>query len=794
MLDTMKTKLLWIVACCTTGLSTGANAQEFIRTAVPKAIYKSTATDLLINQQKVADAYRDLNEVYTLDFTDARTKSLSQGLTQDAAKVVSKGEFVDYANEQAIHDLLALRPEVLTVKLPFKGEILVVDLVQADLFGENFLVNSNNPEMVTGVKTGLYYQGTIRGENAVVGFSFFEDEFNALISTDRVADRIIETGRMEDHGRTHIIYSDDDLLVDVHYSCGSEALNQYNEAVEELAKEDHKQQAIEKATYKCVTYFWETSYNMYQSKGTTQAVTNYMTSLFNNFQLLYNNEQIGSKLNQLYIWTTADSYNNSLDTYSANRSNFGANLATLFSTTGGGGVAWLDVVCGSNEYYKHGFCGSVGSSFSNVPNYSWPVNVSTHEVGHNLGSPHTHACSWSGGAIDGCGPTAGYSEGCTAALPSNGGTIMSYCHLVNNVGINLSLGFGTQPGNLIRSRVNSCITLTCDETGNTGGGGTCATAYEPNETQAAAIAITAGTTISAAVSTSTDIDYYKITTSGNTNNTFTLTGPAGVDFDMVIYNSAGTQIGAGTGSTASETVTLNNQAAGTYAIKVFGYNGANSATCYTLNATTVANTTCATAYEPNESLAAAATIPLSTTISGAISSSTDNDYYKVSVTTAGTHAFNLVGPAGVDYDMTIFNSAGTQIGAGTGTTATESVSLSGLAVGTYSIRVFGYNGANSTSCYTLNVARTGASFSGEEAFTAEYTLWPNPATEKLTVESSRPNDAMTLEILDINGQRLSSHQTGGTTTLDVAQLSAGVYFIRITSMGSAITQLKFIKQ
>ena len=85
-------------------------------------------------------------------------------------------------------------------------------------------------------------------------------------------------------------------------------------------------------------------------------------------------------------------------------------------------------------------------------------------MGHNLGSPHTHNCSWTGGAIDGCGPAAGYSEGCNAPLPSQGqGTIMSYCHLVPSVGIGFTYGFGPQPGNLIRSRVNNASCLnTCE--------------------------------------------------------------------------------------------------------------------------------------------------------------------------------------------------------------------------------------------------------------------------------------------------------------------------------------------
>jgi hypothetical protein len=90
----------------------------------------------------------------------------------------------------------------------------------------------------------------------------------------------------------------------------------------------------------------------------------------------------------------------------------------------------------------------------------------THELGHNLGSPHTHACAWNGNntAIDGCGPASGNDEGCTGPLPTTTkGTIMSYCHLVNSVGISFANGFGPQPGDLIRQTIDSkaCMSGDC---------------------------------------------------------------------------------------------------------------------------------------------------------------------------------------------------------------------------------------------------------------------------------------------------------------------------------------------
>jgi photosystem II stability/assembly factor-like uncharacterized protein len=123
------------------------------------------------------------------------------------------------------------------------------------------------------------------------------------------------------------------------------------------------------------------------------------------------------------------------------------------------------------------------------------------------------------------------------------------------------------------------------------GGGTgtgCTTAFEPNETQAAAKTIAAGVANAAAITTAADVDYFKVVTTTTGNITFDLNGPAGLDYDLYIYNSAGTQIGAGESAVAIEKVVLTNQPADSYSIRVIGYAGAFSTTCYTIKAT-VAN-------------------------------------------------------------------------------------------------------------------------------------------------------------------------------------------------------------
>jgi hypothetical protein len=362
-----------------------------------------------------------------------------------------------------------------------------------------------------------------------------------------------------------------------------------------------------------------------------------------------------------------------------------------------------------------------------------------------------------------------------------GGTLYNY-RVQTNCGANGNSGFATAQFTTLVASV-------------------CGTAFEPNETQASAAAIISGVTNSAAITTATDNDYYKITTTATSNIVYNLVGPSGVDYDMTIFNSAGTQIGAGAGATSTETVTLNNQVAGTYFIRIFSFNGASSATCYTIKATaTAVYASCQSALDAgtNGTRPGAAVIPYNTNVTGLINPSADIDHYKFTITTAGTITITLTNlPA--DYDLKLLNSAGTQVASSANSSTTAETITYTAAAGIYYAQVFGYNNANNaTACYTLRV-QLGTATKQEDLLLTNSKpvlhVFPNPALSLLLVDIKGTSSLnSTLKVIDAKGVVVMQQRIfKNPQPIDVSKLAPGFYSIQYYNGATVMTE-KFIKQ
>lgn len=355
-------------------------------------------------------------------------------------------------NQSTVQQLETQKPNFCTITIPVSSQkSITLELIPIQIFAPNFrVIDSKN--QVVNINKGIYYKGIIQGDkNSVVSIGIANGEISGVISNDE-GNFII--GKL-DKSSEYIYYNDKDLILKSGFICGVED----NDLMKPLINENKANSTTNNVACSAVDIYVEADNAIYTAQGSNMTTaSNFVNALFGQVAVLYNNENITIQISELKIWNTADPYisatttSNMLNAFGTQVGNtFNGDLAHLISGRSlGGGVAWLDVLCSKGT----GISANINSTVVNVPTYSWNVEVVTHEMGHNFGSPHTQSCSWVGGAIDNCYTTEG---GCPAGpAPVNGGTIMSYCHLTG-YGINFNHGFGTQPGDLIRNRTQSCF-------------------------------------------------------------------------------------------------------------------------------------------------------------------------------------------------------------------------------------------------------------------------------------------------------------------------------------------------
>ncbi len=357
---------------------------------------------------------------------------------------------------KALEALLHTNANSIELSIPsLERNNLQLQLVEVRF--DDLIIKTSDSKKNFKYKAGKHFRGIIKGEtSSIVALSFFENDVMGFISSPRSNGNIV-IGKMQDNSNDYILYEDNQLMQKLKMQCATPD-NGVQYSKEELQFGENN-----RALTDCVRMFFEVDNNIFVQKGGTTQTVNYVTGLYNQVAALYLAESIKTTVSEIFVWSTTSPYTGTtssamLSQFEAQKNGFNGNIAMLLSYGASGGIAYVNTLCNSISDYRMGFS-SITSSYLNVPTYSWSIEVVTHEFGHILGSQHTHACAWNGNntAIDGCYTTEG---GCpNPGLPSGGGTVMSYCHLTG-AGINFANGFGTQPGNLIRSKVTNATCLT----------------------------------------------------------------------------------------------------------------------------------------------------------------------------------------------------------------------------------------------------------------------------------------------------------------------------------------------
>lgn len=388
--------------------------------------------------------------------SDIISKDLSSGFVfQPNAAAFEKLYHAEVINERVIVHLN-------------EEENLTLLLERRNLFSEDFLLRGMTSEGRVDLQAdlGKHYRGTVHGvPGSWVAFSIYRDQVSALISMPKKG--TFSLGQLRNplqDGFSHIVYNVNQVRNAPTFHCHTgewqkKFLEPYNP---ELKVSDE-------ADCKAVRLYAEFDYYTYNNRfnANLDDANAYATFLLNMTVAIFEQDDIRLIVSEVFLWTVPDSYTrdnagDALREFTDDYENdFNGDIGALIATVpnGNGGLAWLNVLCREyNEAFSFG-----RTSYSNtstwlrqIPAYSWDVNVLTHEIGHNLGSPHTHNCFWNGNntKIDDCAGEFSEDfrdERCDPGTLPNAGTIMSYCHL--NVGVDFSIGFHPQPAELMRNRI-----------------------------------------------------------------------------------------------------------------------------------------------------------------------------------------------------------------------------------------------------------------------------------------------------------------------------------------------------
>ncbi len=415
--------------------------------------------------------------------------------------------------------------------------------------------------------------------------------------------------------------------------------------------------------------------------------------------------------------------------------------------------------------------------FGTLPNSStsYPYNLgrtATHEVGHWLNLRHIWGDANCGDDLVSDTPTQQTSNGGCPAFPHvtcsngpNGDMSMNYMDYTNDACMYMfSAGQ--------KARMQAVLVA---------GGARASLATSNGCTPGTVVSCAAPTNVSAGSLTATGATIGWTAASGASNYSLDYRISGATTWTTLTVTGVSQALTGLTASTSYE-----------YRVKTNCSTSASGYTTIATFATSGTTTTCSDPYESNNTLATASAAAVNTPIQALISSSTDNDYFSFSNSASQPNIrvtlTNI--PTGKDYDLRLYNSAGTNVKSSlsSGVTA-EKILYNAAPVGTYKVRVYPYLGSSTTACYTLTINIGNTTFTreidGSDTPFEEVKITPNPVADVLNIEWHAEADApATIRLFDLTGRemkRIEKQMSKEITTvqMDVRNVQNGMYIVTL---------------
>jgi hypothetical protein len=295
-----------------------------------------------------------------------------------------------------------------------------------------------------------FFKGTIKGDkNSFVYLAVFEHYTTGFIektTANNVVERfVVAPVSIEKNSNQLMVVTKEDAKSRP-FLCQTESLPSYDfdvyKSFQQAAEhQKNSEKSLNSKTLVCQLAIDCDNELFKAHQSNVSRAVNYVLTVVGASSALYERDvNVAFQIPYIRIWTVTDPYpatdagmlGQFRDYWLKNMRHIPRTLAMLMSAGRYGGVAWVNTLCSNvNDGYGFGASGIGENVTYPADNYIWDIDVVSHELGHNFGSPHTHNCSWNP-AIDSC---YGAEGGCFTGIKPRIGTVMSYCHLTS---------FGTQ--------------------------------------------------------------------------------------------------------------------------------------------------------------------------------------------------------------------------------------------------------------------------------------------------------------------------------------------------------------
>lgn len=311
------------------------------------------------------------------------------------------------------------------------------------------LISNKEGEKEVSAPKHILLRGSIEGDSeSRVYIAIFQNHCLGYIQPSNEGRFLISPLMTPQEGKaaSMIVYRESEIAPTLRskpWNCGTEELPFNQKRLDTIAKEiadlqDKPRQEPQVQQVNLMRIAVECDYSYYQAHGNNldNSLSYAIAVLGTVCDVYLRDVHVGVTYQYLKVWTTNnDPYPGTspgellgqLQQYWNDNMIGQPRAATLlFSNKGGGGLAYVGVLCADNiDSYNYAYCGLANNYVFPADGYIWDTDVSGHELGHNVGSPHTHNCSWNP-AVDSC---VGAEGSCYSTPKPRLGTIMSYCHL-----------------------------------------------------------------------------------------------------------------------------------------------------------------------------------------------------------------------------------------------------------------------------------------------------------------------------------------------------------------------------